>query len=247
MSGHSKWSTIKRKKGAADAKRGAAFTKLANALTIAAKEGGGDPGTNFALRLAMDRARGANMPTANVERAVKRGTGELAGEKAPEQLVYEAYGPGGVALMVECLTDNRNRTVSEVRSTITKRGGSLGEAGSVAYLFTNKGIITYEAVERSDELMLEAVEAGASDVEEDDGLVTVETAKASFKAVKDTLETKGYHATSAELAQTAAAMVPVNDAKTAETVVELVTELEDLDDVITVSTNADIEPELVSG
>ncbi|MDP9212159.1 MAG: YebC/PmpR family DNA-binding transcriptional regulator, partial [bacterium] len=129
MSGHSKWSTIKRKKGAADAKRGAAFTKLAHAISVAAREGGGDPDMNISLRMAIDKARGANMPNANIERSIKRGTGELAGETVPESVAYEAYGPGGVALLVDCLTNNRNRTVSDVRAAVTKRGGSLGEAG----------------------------------------------------------------------------------------------------------------------
>ena len=245
MSGHSKWSTIKRKKGAADAKRGAIFTKLANQITIAAKEGGGDSGMNFTLRLAIDRARGANMPAANIERAIKRGTGELAGEKAPEHVTYEGYGPGGVALLVECLTDNRNRTVSDVRSTITKRGGNLGEAGSVAYMFSTKGSITLKT-DDVETAMLDAVEAGASDVEEAaDGLVEVETDKQGFKAVKDALEAKGYSVESAELIKVAAQQLPVTEKKAAETVISLMEELEELDDVLAVSTNADIDPSLV--
>lgn len=247
MSGHSKWSTIKRKKGAADAKRGAVFTKLANALTIAAKEGGGDITMNFALRLAMDRARSANMPAANIDRAIKRGTGELAGEKAPEQVTYEGYGPGGVALLVECLTDNRNRTVSDVRSTITKRGGNLGEAGSVAYMFRQEGAITLAKPDDPEQAMLDAVEAGASDVEQaGDGLVEVATERADFKSVKDALEAKRYVVESAELVQVATRQLPVTDAAAARAVVNLLGELEELDDVVNVSTNADIEPELVS-
>jgi YebC/PmpR family DNA-binding regulatory protein len=247
MSGHSKWSTIKRKKGAADAKRGAAFTKLANALTIAAKEGGGDPTMNFSLRLAMDRARAANMPSANIDRAIKRGTGELAGAKAPEQVTYEGYGPGGVALLVECLTDNRNRTVSDVRSTITKRGGSLGETGSVGYLFEKRGVLTVpRAGNDADEVMLTAIEAGASDVSEEAEIIAVETPKASFKTVKDALEGAGFAVDAAALENVATAHVPVTDAGIAGKVVDLMGELEDLDDVISVSTNADIDPELVS-
>lgn len=248
MSGHSKWSTIKRKKGAADAKRGALFTKLANAITIAAKQGGGDPETNFSLRLAIDKARGGNMPTANIERAIKRGTGELAGEKAPEQVIYEGYGPGGVAVLVECLTDNRNRTVSEVRSLITKRGGSMADAGSVAYLFSARGILTIPAESHApDEIMLAAIEAGALDTEQVGGTIEVQTEKHDFKAVKDALEHAGYRVSSAELTQVANTQVPVTDRKSAETIVGLVTDLEDLDDVLSVSTNADIEPELVGG
>lgn len=246
MSGHSKWSTIKRKKGAADAKRGAVFTKLAHAITIAAKDGGGDPSMNFTLRLAIDRARAANMPAANIERATKRGTGELAGEKAPEQVVYEGYGPGGVALLVECLTDNRNRTVAEVRSKITKRGGSLGEAGSVAYLFTTRGSITLEA-DDAEAAMLQAVEAGADDVEvAEDGLIVVETDRTSLAKVKEALESQGLTLQSAELMQVAATSVPVLEEKVAESVVTLIEELEELDDVLAVSTNADIDPALVA-
>lgn len=249
MSGHSKWSTIKRKKGAADAKRGALFTRLANAITIAAKEGGGDPETNFSLRLAIDKARTGNMPTANIERAIKRGTGELAGEKPLEQVSYEAYGPGGVAILVQCLTDNRNRTVSAVRSLVTKRGGSLADAGSVAYLFSQRGIITVDPKDTDpDEVMLAAIEAGAADTDRtDDGLIEVETDKSSFRSVKEALEAEGYAITNAELDQVAATQIPVNEAKNAQAVIDLVTDLEDEDDVLSVSTNADIDPETVGG
>lgn len=246
MSGHSKWSTIKRKKGAADAKRGQTFTKLANALTLAAKEGGGDPETNFALRLAMDRARAANMPNANVERAIGRGTGAVSGEKAPEQVSYEAYGPGGVAILVDCLTDNRNRTVSDVRSRVTKRGGSLGEAGSVAYLFRNKGVITLPRTDLdADAVMLTAIDADADDVEVEDEVIEVMTDQRAFRQVKEALEAAGYPVESAELAKVASASIPVTDQATAASIVQLVRELEELDDVVAVSTNADIEPDLV--
>ncbi len=246
MSGHSKWSTIKRKKGAADAKRGAAFTKLAGAITIAAKEGGSDQSANFALRLAIEKARGANMPNANIERAIARGAGTLTGEAPPEHVNYEGYGPGGVALLVECLTDNRNRTVSEVRSTITKRGGSLGEAGSVAYLFQPRGVITIAGSGDSAEtVMLTAVEAGASDVEATDGVVEIQTTRRDFRSVKEALEAAGNQIASAELVQIASSQVPVTDREVARSIVTLVSELEDLDDVVGVATNADIEPDLV--
>lgn len=248
MSGHSKWSTIKRKKGAADAKRGAVFTKLAHALTIAAKEGGGDPTANFALRLVMDRARAANMPSANIDRSIKRGTGELGGEKPPEQVTYEAYGPGGVAILIDCLTDNRNRTVSDVRSLITKRGGSLGENGSVAYLFQTKGIFTVDRQGLDEEALMEAaIEAGANDVNTEETVIEIVTERGSFQRVKTGLETAGFTIASAELAKVAAAEVPVTDKKAADGIVALITELEDLDDVVAVSTNADIEPELIGG
>lgn len=248
MSGHSKWSTIKRKKGAADAKRGQAFTRLANAITIAAKEGGGDSTANVALRLAMDKARAENMPNANIDRAIKRGTGELAGEKAPEQVTYEAYGPAGVAILVHCLTDNRNRTVSDVRSAITKRGGSLGETGSVGYLFANKGIIiTKRDGVDADSLMLAAIDAGAEDVEVENEVIEVQTPKQQFMTVKGALEQAGYPIESAELADIATTTVAVSDRQIANSVVGLLSDLEALDDVVSVSTNADIEPDLVSG
>jgi YebC/PmpR family DNA-binding regulatory protein len=246
MSGHSKWSTIKRKKGAADAKRGALFTRLANAITVAAKQGGGDPETNFALRLAMDKAREGNMPSANVDRAIKRGTGELAGQKPPEEIAYEGYGPGGVALLVQCLTDNKNRTVSEVRSTITKRGGSLGEAGSVAYLFTPRGVMSIPIKDQDpDQIELDAIEAGAEETAVEGDTVEIETAKDQFAAVRAALSEK-YEVSSSELTPVASATVPVTDAAIANSVVELMAELEELDDVVTVSTNAEIEPSLVN-
>jgi YebC/PmpR family DNA-binding regulatory protein len=245
MSGHSKWSTIKRKKGAADAKRGALFTRLANAITVAAKQGGGDPETNFSLRLAIDKAREGNMPAANVDRAIKRGTGELAGQKPPEEVTYEGYGPGGVALLVECLTDNRNRTVSDVRSTITKRGGSLGEAGSVAYLFTTRGVLSIPVGDHDpDEIELAAIEAGADETSVEDGRVEIETAKERFAAVRTAL--RDYQIESSDLTPVASATVPVTDPAIAKSVVELMSDLEELDDVVTVSTNAEIEPSLVA-
>lgn len=248
MSGHSKWSTIKRKKGAADAKRGAVFTKLANAISIAAREGGGDPSTNFSLRLAMDRARAANMPNANVDRAIKRGTGELAGEARPEPVSYEAYGPGGVAILVDCLTDNKNRTVSDIRAAVTKRGGSLADAGSVAYLFETKGVIAIpRAGVDEDALMLAAIEAGASEVTPETDVIEVETDKAAFAKTKEGLESAGFKVGSAELAKVPTNEIPVTEKKTADAIVGLITDLEELDDVVTVSTNADIEPELVGG
>lgn len=247
MSGHSKWSTIKRKKGAADAKRGAAFTRLANLISVAAREGGGDPEMNVQLRMAIDQARAENMPNANVERAIKRGTGELAGQRPPESVTYEAYGPGGVALLVDCLTDNKNRTVSDVRAAVTKRGGSLGETGSVAYLFDEKGILKVGGDADEDELTLAAADAGATDVAAAGGAYEVETARQDLAKVRDALTAAGFPVQGAELAKVPKSELPVSDPQTAEAVVALVTELESLDDVSDVSTNADIEPELVGG
>ncbi|HEY8108778.1 MAG TPA: YebC/PmpR family DNA-binding transcriptional regulator [Patescibacteria group bacterium] len=247
MSGHSKWSTIKRKKGAADAKRGAAFTRLANLLSVAAREGGGDPEMNVQLRMAIDQARAENMPNANIDRAIKRGTGELPGQRPPESVTYEAYGPGGVALLVDCLTDNKNRTVSDVRSAVTKRGGSLGETGSVAYLFDEKGILKVGKTADEDELILAAADAGATDVAVAEDAYEVETSRQDLAKVRDALAAGGFTVQGAELAKVPKTEVPVTDAKTAEAVVSLVTDLESLDDVSDVSTNADIEPELVGG
>ncbi len=248
MSGHSKWSTIKRKKGAADAKRGAVFTKLANAITIAAREGGGDPTMNFTLRLTIDKAKSANMPSANVERAIKRGTGELADGKALEQITYEGYGPGGVAFLIECLTDNRNRTVSEVRSTLTKRGGSLGETGSVGYLFEKKGVISVSknGVD-TDAVMLAAIDAGASDVVEEEDTLEIETPLQPFATVKEAIEALGITVATAELASVATTHLPIHEGTTATKIVDLASELEDIEDVVSVSTNADIDPTLVRG
>ncbi|MSU75964.1 YebC/PmpR family DNA-binding transcriptional regulator [Patescibacteria group bacterium] len=248
MSGHSKWSTIKRKKGAADAKRGAVFTKLANEISIAAREGGGDPASNFSLRLVMDRARGANMPNANVDRAIKRGTGDLIGEKAPESVTYEGYGPGGVAILVDTLTDNRNRTASDVRSTFIKRNGSLGEAGSVGYLFDTKGIITVTHADiDEDSLMMAAIDAGATEVSPESDVVEIETDRNSFAKVKQGVEAAGFTVASAELAKVPKSEIPVTDKSQAESIVKLIDDLENLTDTVSVSTNADIEPELVSG
>ncbi len=248
MSGHSKWSTIKRKKGAADAKRGVVFTKLANVISLAAREGGGDPETNFTLRMATDKARAANMPNANVERAIKRGTGELAGENPPEPVSYEAYGPGGVALLIDCLTDNKNRTVSDVRAAVTKRGGSLGEAGSVSYLFESKGILAVpKAGTDEDELTLAAADAGANDVSDGGTAFEIETDRERLASVRDALAAAGYAVNGAELAKVAKAEIPVTEAKVAEAVIGLVTDLESLDDVTDVFTNADISPESVGG
>ncbi|MEX1113539.1 MAG: YebC/PmpR family DNA-binding transcriptional regulator, partial [Patescibacteria group bacterium] len=241
-------STIKRKKGAADAKRGAAFTKLAHAISVAAREGGGDPDMNISLRMAIDKARAANMPNANIVRSIKRGTGDLTGEAVPESVTYEAYGPGGVAVLVDCLTDNRNRTVSDVRAAVTKRGGSLGEAGSVGYLFGTKGIITVpkEGI-GEDELTLAAADAGADEVSGDGASFEIETEREQLASVRDALVKAGYPISTAELAKVPTSEVPVVERKTAEAVVALVTDLESLDDVTAVFTNADIDPELVGG
>lgn len=203
MSGHSKWATIKHAKGAADAKRGQLFTKFIKEISIAAKMGGGDPATNPRLRTAVLKARAANMPKDNIERAIKKGTGEL-GAVNYEELLYEGYGPGGVAVLVEVLTDNKNRTAASVRNIFTKSGGNLGATGSVAYMFNRKGVIEYDAEVVSEEAIMEAaLEAGAEDIATEDGVITVTTDPNDFASVLEALQEKGFESVSA-----AVSMVP---------------------------------------
>ena len=238
MSGHSKWATIKHAKGAADAKRGQLFTKFIKEISIAARMGGGDPAANPRLRTAILKARAANMPKDNIERAIKKGTGELGGATYEEKL-YEGYGPGGVAILVEVLTDNNNRAVANVRNIFSKSGGNLGATGSVAYMFNRKGVIEYDAeVVSEDEVMDVALEAGADDIVTEDGIITVTTDPASFESVLEVLQGKGYESVSAEVA-----MVPdmysAVDTETATKLQKLIDRLEEDDDVQNVYTNAD--------
>ena len=238
MSGHSKWATIKHAKGAADAKRGQLFTKFIKEISIAARMGGGDPAANPRLRTAILKARAANMPKDNIERAIKKGTGELGGATYEEKL-YEGYGPGGVAILVEVLTDNNNRAAANVRNIFSKSGGNLGATGSVAYMFNRKGVIEYDAeVVSEDEVMDVALEAGADDIVSEDGIITVTTDPASFESVLEVLQGKGYESVSAEVA-----MVPdmysTVDNETATTLQKLIDRLEEDDDVQNVYTNAD--------
>lgn len=244
MAGHSKWANIKHKKAANDKKRGKIWTKLIREVTVAAREGGGDPGTNPRLRLAMDKAFGANMPKDTVERAIKRGAGGGEGENYDE-IRYEGYGPGGTAVMVDCMTDNRNRTASEVRHAFTKYGGNLGTDGSVSYLFSKQGIISFAPGADEDAIMEAALEAGAEDViTNDDGSIDVITAPEGFESVKSSLETAGYRPENAEVTFNAATLAPL-DAETAERLLKMVDVLEDLDDVQEVYTNADIADEIL--
>ncbi len=240
MSGHSKWSTIKRAKGAADARRGKIFTKVAREIMVAAKAGGPNPDENSALRLAMAKARQANMPKDNVQRAIDRATGAGGGEDWQE-IRYEAYGPGGVALLIDALTDNRNRTVSDVRSTLTKAGGSLGETGSVAWTFEQKGVVLIDLGDGVDEedLELQAIDAGAEDIEVDGGVLEVVTAPADVEAVRSGLEGNGATIASAEVIMRPTNTIGVDESKGRQ-IVRLIESLEDLDDVQRVSTNADL-------
>jgi len=241
MSGHSKWATIKRKKGATDAKRGQLFTKLTREITVAAKEGGGDADSNFRLRLAVQRARAENMPLENIQRAIQRGTGGGEGNNSYEEITYEGYGPHGVAILVQALTDNRNRAVAEVRSIFTKLGGSLGEAGSVGWMFDQRGLILIEPGKNDDpdEITLAAIDAGAEDVQADEEQVEVVTAFNDLKNVQDTLSTQGYNITSAERTMVPKTTMTLDD-KGMEQILRLVDRLEELDDVQTVYSNLDL-------
>ncbi len=239
MSGHSKWATIRRKKGAIDAKRGKIFTKLIREIATAARIGGGDPDANPRLRLAIDKARGANMPKDTIERGVKKGTGAGEGE-AYEAIVYEGYGPGGTALYVETLTDNKNRTVGEVRHVLSKHGGNLGATGCVAYLFERRGVLVFDrAGIESDALLEAALEAGAEDVIEGSDSVDVVTQPGDFESVKQQLEARGLRPASAQLGMEASATVTLRG-KEAEQILQLTEALEDLDDVQNVYSNFDI-------
>lgn len=245
MAGHSKWANIQHRKGAQDKKRGKIFTKLIREITVAAQMGGGDAASNPRLRLAIDKALTANMTRDTIDRAVKRGAGGMEGENM-EEVRYEGYGPAGVAVMVDCLTDNRNRTVGEVRHAFTKRGGNLGTDGSVAYLFSKQGHIGFSASVGEDKVMEIALEAGADDIEtDDDGNITVITSAESFEEIKKALESKGLKPEFAEITQVAATMATL-DKETAEKLLALVDMLEELDDVQNVYTNADIAPEIMN-
>ncbi len=246
MSGHSKWAQIKRAKGANDVKRGQLFTKLGREVTIAAREGGGDPDGNARLRMAVDRAREANMPMETIQRAIQRGVGGGEGA-ALEEVTYEAYGAGGAALLIEATTDNRNRTVAEVRATLTRGGGSLGEAGSVAWNFESRGVILVQARDKTDpeELALKAIDAGADDFSVDGQEVEVLTDPAQIDAVRRALEGDGALVTNAEVAMVPKTQIDLpNDQTTA--VMRLVERLEDLDDVTRVYTNVHISDEVLA-
>jgi YebC/PmpR family DNA-binding regulatory protein len=248
MSGHSKWHEIRRKKGVLDQRRGQLFTKLAREITVAARDGGsGDPDMNFRLRLAVDKAKQANMPNDNIQRAIDRGMGK-GGEAGIEEIYYEGYAPGGVAIMVQAATDNRNRTASEVRSTFNKNGGTLGESGSVVWMFENKGLITIEFPDGqafdSDEVMLQAIDAGADDVEVDGNQVEVYTAFEDLNAVRTALQAHSLPITNVESLMKPTAPYTPDDEATALQALRLMEKLEELDDVQKVFSNLDVSEEL---
>lgn len=239
MSGHSKWSTIKRQKEITDAKKGAVFTKLANAITIAAK-GGGDPTTNFSLRLVLDQARAANMPNTNIQRAIDRGTGKLGGD-AIEEVMYEGYGPGGIAVIIECATDNKNRTYPDVRLAFSKNGGNMAEPGSVAFQFTRKGVIRAAFTGDPDEAMLAAIDAGAEDAETEDGELVIYTEAKQLAAVRDALGTAGLTVKEAELSFVPNNTVEITNTETVRKIMNLMDALDSLDDVTSTYSNFDIK------
>lgn len=241
MSGHSKWSTIKRQKGAADAKRSVAFTKLASLITVAARDGGGDASSNFKLRLAVDKARQANMPKDNIERAIKRGTGELGGA-AFEHVMYEAYAPGGAAILIDVNTDNRNRAVSSIKAILNKYNGKLAEAGSVGYLFQQRGSMTVSGMDM-ESLESHSIESGADDyVTNDDATLTVYTDPKETTQVAKALEDAGVTVEDVDITMEPLAPVMITDAKTANTLITMTELLDDLDDVTSVYPNFAIDP-----
>jgi len=238
MAGHSKWANIKHRKSRQDAARGKLFGKLGKAIEVAAREGGGNPEFNPTLATAVDAAKSASMPNDNIERAIKRGTGEVEGA-VYEEIWYEGYGPGGVALYVQILTDNRNRAASDVRSTFTRYGSNLGEPGSVAYLFSQKGLVL--AMGAEDEVMLSALEAGAEDVRDGgDGLFEVVTKPSDLRSVRDQMKAAGVDIESADIVQLPSTTVPVEEGE-AKRLLRLIDALDDLDDVQTVYSNYDID------
>ncbi len=242
MSGHSKWSTIKRKKGAADAKRGKIFTKLIREISTAARLAGGELDSNPRLRLVVDRAKAANMPKDNIERAIQKGLGYVEGARYEEGL-YEGYGPGGVAILLETLSDNKNRTVGEVRHTLTKHGGSLGSSGSVAYLFQKKGVITFASDQLDvDALMELALESGAEDVVESEDSVDVLSSPADFEAVRNAISAAGLVAANAEISMEPSTTVKLVGEEAAS-MLRLLDALEDLDDIQNVYANFEISSE----
>jgi YebC/PmpR family DNA-binding regulatory protein len=246
MSGHSKWSTIKRKKGAADAKRGAVFTRLTRELVMAAREGGGDPAANFRLRLAVDKARSENMPKDNIERAIHRGTGEDKDAAAFEQVLYEGYAPNGVAVMVECVTDNRNRTVAELRHALTHAGGSLGDLGSVAWQFERAAYFAFPATAMDYDKALElGIEAGANDVNDDNGTIEIIGPAESFKAIADRLHEAGVQPDEAGLRMLPRQELELDVDKTLHVMKALET-IEELDDVQNVFSNLKVSEQALA-
>ena len=244
MSGHSKWHSIKHKKAVVDARRGQHFTKLARAITVAAREGGGDADGNPALALAIQRARDASMPKDNIERAIAKGTGAGVDTEQIETVLYEGYGPGGVALLIEALTDNRNRTGADVRHAISKHGGSLGEPGSVSYLFDKRGVIVVDAGRYGEDDLIGAIDAGAEDIVLDEDVYEILTEPSDLASVRAALEQSGVELESADVSQRPRARVPVDEAD-ASRLMKLIDALEESDDVGAVHANFDVDADVL--
>ena len=244
MSGHSKWASIKHKKAVVDSRRGAQFSKLSRAITVAARDGGGDPVGNSALDLAIRKAKEASMPKDNIERAIAKGAGGGADADGIESVLYEGYGPGGVALLVETLTENRNRTGAEVRHIFSKNGGSMGEPGSVGYLFDKKGAIVIDGSRYSEDQLMVAIEAGAEDISADEDVFEVVTEPADFSAVRQALEDAGVEMESAEMVYRPSSLVPIDESQAGK-LMRLIELLEDNDDVGAVHANFDIASEVL--
>ncbi len=244
MSGHSKWHSIRHKKGATDAKRGKLFTKIIKEITIAARLGGGDPDANPRLRTVIAKAKEANMPKDNIEKAIKKGTGELEGYHL-EEVVYEGYGPSGVAIMIDAMTDNKNRTTAEIRNLLTKSGGNLGENGCVSWIFEKKGILTMSSEKYEEDTVMEvALEAGADDVTRDGEVWEITTTPEQFESVKDAFQAKGFELILNDIMRVPNTTVKL-EAKTAEKILTLIDKLEDNDDVQNVAANFDIPEEVM--
>jgi YebC/PmpR family DNA-binding regulatory protein len=243
MSGHSKWASIKHRKAATDARRGQLFTKLARAITVAAREGGGDPDANYTLGAAVEKAKGYSMPKDNIQRAIDRGTGAGGAGEEIERVVYEGYGPGGAAILVEALTDNRNRTSAEVRHAFDKHGGSLGEPGSVAWIFEKRGVVLVDADRYSEDDLMAAIDAGAEDVSHDGDLLKVLSAANDVASVREALESAGVEIESAEIAMEPKNTVEVEEGD-ARSLMRLMEALDDQDDVDSVHANFDV-PEAI--
>jgi YebC/PmpR family DNA-binding regulatory protein len=244
MSGHSKWHSIKHKKAVVDARRGQHFTKLARAITIAAREGGGDPEGNSTLALAIQKARDASMPKDNIERAIGKGTGEGADNEQLESILYEAYGPGGVALLIEAVTDNRNRTGSEVRHLLSKNGGNLGEPGSVSYLFDKRGVIVVDASRYGEDDLMPAIDAGAEDISLDEDVYEVITEPSDLGAAREALTEAGVDIESADLVQRPKVRVPVDESDAGK-LLKLIDALEESDDIGAVHANFDVDSDVL--
>jgi YebC/PmpR family DNA-binding regulatory protein len=244
MSGHSKWASIKHKKAVVDSRRGAHFSKLARAIMVAARDGGGDPDTNATLENAVRKAKEASMPKDNIERAIAKGTGEGGEADAIEAVLYEGYGPGGVAVLVEAFTDNRNRTSADIRHILSKNGGSLGEPGSVAYLFDKKGTIVVDATRYSEDELMVAVEAGAEDISTDEDVFEVISEPTAFTAVRNALEQSGVEMERAEMTYRPSSLVPIDEAQ-AVRLMRLIDALEDNDDVDAVHANFDVSADVL--